>query len=181
MDTDRFAQLSRLLSSALPTRREILIGLLGTGSVAVAAIGADAASKEQKRRRRRRRRNRIIIDPPPPPPPPNVCPPAEVCGPGCCTSEYCFAKTVNPNDSTQVEYDCCPAGNVCKSVKAGYPDQCCYVQEFGEYCDPQLPQPDNLLGVCCRPCNGVCLTSDQYCNNGVAEDLNTARLPRYRR
>lgn len=178
MDTNRFAQLSRVLTSTLPNRRDVVIGLLGTSTLAMGALGTDAASNAQKRRRRRRKRNRTE---PPPPPPPFVCPAAEVCGPSCCPSDFCFAKTVDPKDSTIVDFDCCPAGNVCKSVKSGYPDQCCYVQEFGEYCDPQLPQPDNQFGVCCRPCGNGCLTSDQYCNNGVADDLQTARLPRYRR
>lgn len=175
MDTDRFAQLSRFLSSKMPNRREVLIGLLGSGAIATAAVGTDASSKAKKRRRRRRRnRNQTV---PPPPPPPFVCPATDVCGPGCCASDMCFAKTVL-GTPTPIDYDCCPAELLCKSVKEGYEDQCCYL---GEYCDPQLPTPFNELGICCRPCNGECLKSQFECVDGVPVLNETARLPRHRR
>ncbi len=178
MDTDRFAQLSRLLTSALPNRRVVLIGLLGSGAVATAAVEGDAASKAQKRRRRRRRRNRNDTVPPPPPPPPFVCPAAEVCGPGCCTSELCFAESYDPEDSTKISYNCCPAGLVCKSQFPGAADQCCYPDET---CIPTLPNENPLVGICCRPCAGTCLEFQFECVNGQPELQTTARLPRYRR
>lgn len=172
MDTDRFEQLSRFLSSKLPTRREIVTGLFGASSTVAVTMSTDALSSKQ-RRRRRRRRNRT--DPPPPPPPPFVCPAAEVCGAGCCASENCFAESFNPEDSSQVTYNCCPTGQVCKAQAQNYQDQCCYPDET---CTPNGIAE---VGVCCRPCGGQCLLAQFECVNGEPELQTTARLPRYRR
>lgn len=182
MDTDRFARLGRHLTSALPSRREVLIGLLGIGSASVAAIGADAASKEQKRRRRRRRRNRIRIvppPPPPPPPPPIVCPATEVCGNDCCTSDTCYASKVDGDTGVPLELFCCPTNLICTSKVSNFRDQCCYTDET---CNPNLPNEEpEVNGVCCRPCGGKCLPSNEECVGGVGVPQQTARSPRYRR
>jgi hypothetical protein len=179
MDTDRFAQLSRLLSRALPNRRAVLIGLLGSGAVATAADEGDAASKAQKRRRRRRRRNRNDTVPPPPPPPPFVCPAAEVCGPGCCTSDRCYVSKVDGDTGQPLDVFCCPAELVCKSQLVNFRDQCCYPDET---CNPNLPNEEpEVNSICCRPCGGRCLPSNEECVGGEGVPQQTARSPRYRR
>jgi hypothetical protein len=102
------------------------------------------------------------------------------CGKDCCNGSSCFAKRINEDNSTEVlEYGCCPAKSICKSLQENFPDQCCYEDEV---CDPQLVVTTPELGtVCCRPCQGSCLRSDQECVNDVITELGTARLPRYRR
>lgn len=177
MDSDRFAQLSRLLARGLPNRREVVTGLLGSGVAATTIVGGGAASKKQIRRRRRRR-NRNQTVPPPPPPPPFVCPASEVCGAGCCPSEMCFAESYDPDDSTKITYNCCPAVLVCKSQVPDADDQCCYPDEE---CIPTLPNENPLVGICCRRCGEICLEFQFECVNGAPELQTTARLPRYRR
>ena len=179
MDLERFSQLSRILSRKVkvPTRREVFIGLLSVSSLGAIAESADAASKQQ-RRRRRRRRNRNQNVPPPPPPPPFVCPAAEICGTGCCSNDSCFAESYDPDDSTKITYNCCPAALVCKSQVPAAGDQCCYPDET---CIPTLPNENPLVGICCRPCGGQCLEFQFECVNGEPELQTTARLPRYRR
>ena len=178
MDLERFSQLSRILSRKVkvPTRREVFIGLLSVSSLGAIAGSADAASKQQRRRRRRRRnRNQTV---PPPPPPPFVCPAADVCGTGCCGSDMCFAESFDPDDSTKVTYNCCPAALVCISQFQGAGDQCCYLDEE---CIPTLPNENPFVGICCRRCGDVCLEFQFECENGEPKLKETARLPRYRR
>jgi hypothetical protein len=104
------------------------------------------------------------------------------CGSGCCSSDTCFAETVNPADGQPMSFDCCPAEQLCPSPKAPFPDQCCYPDET---CNPALADNPAAQTICCRPCPGVqggcCLNQNDECVNGQCVAANTARLPRTRR
>jgi hypothetical protein len=106
------------------------------------------------------------------------------CGLGCCTSDMCFAETVNPADGQPMSFNCCPAERLCPSPKAPFPDQCCYPDET---CSPGLADNPAAQTICCRPCPGVpggcCLNQNEECDRATGQCVpaNTARLPRTRR
>jgi hypothetical protein len=99
------------------------------------------------------------------------CPRHKRCGKGCCRN--CFVKR-NPNTGLRAGLLCCPTQRICRSPLGRDQDQCCYRDEVCEN------------GSCCRICpdpgRSGCCESFEFCNDsGFCEDLNTARLPRFRR
>ena len=146
--------------SPIKSRRSLLGGL-----ALLAAVTGSSQMASGKKRRKKRKKKR--------------CKPSKRCDKGCCSTDSCFAESVNPTDSQPLGFACCPADKLCRSTKPPYPDQCCYPDET---CQPSLTDNPLTQTICCRPCgNTCCLNVNDECVDGVCTPSNTARLARTRR
>lgn len=176
MDAPRFDTLTRSLAG-IRTRRSALRGLLlGTGSFISLAAAQDTTAKNCRKiknpRRRRKCQAKAV---------PGRCVPQ--CSNGCCGTDSCFAESVDSNAPENGTFACCPSDKLCRSTNPNFDfqDQCCYPDET---CRPSLVDEFGLdtETICCRPCgNECCLKQTEECIAGACKEINTARLPRYRR
>lgn len=158
MDEARFDRLARLFGHRPASRRTLVVGL-ASGGLAVLGAGNQVEGKQRCKKRKR-------------------------CGKDCCRRSSCFAKRIDPIDTTKVTYGCCPASKFCEA-KSGRSadDECCYPDEV---CVGR-PSDSSSNSICCRECGKdaagkrICCASSEVCRNGVCAPLNTARLPRRRR
>lgn len=172
MDAPRFDALARSLVE-IRTRRGALRGLLlGAGGLVGLAAAQDAAAKNCRKIKNKKRRKKCLANQKPP-----TCAATSRCGDGCCSADSCFASAVA--DEVVLGYGCCSAEKLCRSTKPNFQDQCCYPDET---CQPSLTDDINAETICCRPCGtGCCLRQNEECIEGACQQINTARLPRYRR